>query len=281
MVRYNSSFLMDPVKTGHKKLKKAIHAYRQVLEGYDREAIHQFRVRMKNLHAYQVLAGNSRNQLPLLVKLDKLFKYTGRIRNWQLQRQRVLQTASQLHLPNPGKYLDQVKAEEEKAKSKVSGLGAGKLRGPWGNIAWNGILSEGYPIGLLQYAEAKKMHLAHLLTLPGLQDDELHDLRKELKEVYYNWKALTWYVPFFLPRFLAGREDLRSFTEQLGTFQDLCMAIRLLKGYVQSTAGEEERPCLEAIHEKWMQEKGEIKTRILCLLYEGGKPKEFQPTAGI
>jgi hypothetical protein len=100
-----------------------------------------------------------------------------------------------------------------------------------------------------------------IVYLPAPADDDLHDIRKELKDMYfvYDWGK---------KHDCADKDDttpetLKELGEECGQFNDKRIALILLAAYIQQERQPEARQAAEQLQQQWEEERLVHKTRLL------------------
>lgn len=100
-----------------------------------------------------------------------------------------------------------------------------------------------------------------IVFLPAPADDDLHDIRKELKDMYfvYDWGKKN---------DCADEDDttpetLKELGEECGQFNDKRIALTLLGAYIQQEQQPEARQAAEQLQQQWEKERLAHKARLL------------------
>ena len=94
-------------------------------------------------------------------------------------------------------------------------------------------------------------------------DDDLHTIRKHLKDIVYNIKIFTteWGIPFPVVAW-KNEKRLLEIADALGNYNDLCIALSFLNNSIIYPLPQNEKKYLNGIRDEWFQKKEEMK----CLL---------------
>ena len=98
----------------------------------------------------------------------------------------------------------------------------------------------------------------HSVTKPeaSLSDEEMHDLRKCLKDLSYDHKYIDHQtVPVLPPALTAGKEKIEPVLLLLGRFQDYCSGLQLLQ---EGGSLPEDKP-LAGLFRHWLKEKERLR----------------------
>ncbi len=205
--------------------------YKILLRHFEPEAVHNFRVDYKKLRAGFRLFNTGLkkdDQLKTGKKLDNFYHLAGNLRNLQLHHSRIVNLAKDLLVSAPVQYLayleneiaQSIKALESLSSSISAGYFAG-LEHQAADVTYNEDATEGF-------INHNRMRAIQLFFLSDYKDEDLHSIRKLLKDFFYNKPFLMMSRQTILPPPFAGFETLEQFTEKLGNFNDLCIALELL-----------------------------------------------------
>ncbi|ANE50438.1 CHAD domain-containing protein [Flavisolibacter tropicus] len=220
--------ILDVLKLRMKRLKKH---FLKLRKSFDPEELHDYRLEMKKLKAFLRLLNTHRTHhetLKLNRHLKTYYKLTGNLRNLQLHEQRIQELANENHLTLPVVFTELLEKEKEKAIEQLrveeQKLSFKKNR--------KDLLS---PIQLEIKAGERKSYLLNqhtaliaILAPASFSDDDLHDVRKIVKDIGYNRDYLGSYMSLLLPALLVKKEEADGLAEKLGEFHDLCVSQTLL-----------------------------------------------------
>lgn len=248
-----------------------LNRYRpDVLEEFDVEAIHRFRLEIKKLRAFlRLLNGSGEQQKGLRIgrKLRDFYHAAGNVRCLQLQKEMVLQWCRQFHYAEPLAYLAILHQKEEEAKILVREEGQLlSLEKEESRVLK--AAHHGFDDRLEQaFVALKKAALVQFLSAFELNDETLHSIRKVLKDLLYVW---NWIGPFieeaFDPKHF-NRDACIKLTDRLGDFQDLCIAMTFLTtDYLDAVPDLQEKTVLQRLHTYCVGRKAEVKKASIFLL---------------
>ncbi|HEU4633918.1 MAG TPA: CHAD domain-containing protein, partial [Flavisolibacter sp.] len=235
---------MKPAEVLKIQLKELGSAYRKLRKRFKEKDVHDFRLKIKRLRAFVILfAYDKRNPSKIPNKLKVLYDCAGAIRNLQLQRKRILLTWGNTGEIRDGSYLKLLSAEEEQWRRKALQLNSPlkKLRK---NLRVPGSIPDK---AVRKFIHAKTARLWTLLRANDIGDKDLHLLRKILKVILYNWHYAGIYTGQNLPACWQHKKDVRLFTEVLGAFHDVCMALQFLNTKMTEITDVEEVEALRKI----------------------------------
>ncbi len=205
--------------------------YKLLLRHFEPEAVHNFRVGYKKMRACFRLFNtglNKDDQLKTGKKLDNFYHLAGNLRNLQLHHSRIGNLAKDLLVSTPVQYLALIENETGKNIKELEALSATVTAGYFADMerqAANETYNEDATEGFINH---NRMRLLQLIFLPDYKDENLHSIRKLLKDFFYNKPFLIMSRQTILPPPFSGFETLEQFTEKLGNFNDLCIALELL-----------------------------------------------------
>ncbi len=249
----------------YKKIKKDIE---QVSGGFDLEAIHRLRVEYKKLRAFfrMLSAGkNSDEEIRVPKKLKKYYAISGNIRDLQLQQQRILEVAKQM-AKRPTVYLRLLQGEIEKLKPELIEIA---LEDPVteSKKKTDPLLPDKFDLsGFTEYIRHKWAAINGFLLAGNFSDDNIHAIRKFLKDLFYNVKEYKGAKhKTIAAATLNGRNEnyFESLLNELGRFQDQCTAIALLKNYWINSLNTYNKEWLENLKKQWIKDKVKMKQVLI------------------
>ena len=244
-----------------KKLNK--HA-KQMRQDGDEEAIHLFRTDIKKLRAFLRLLSlqtEDDKKMKLPAALKKMYTSAGIIRDAQLKRQRL---HSMLHL---GKQHTEILilSSEQLAALQQDFLSAKELK------AAEASLDKHLPEILFNatvqsFFYQKQFGIKSIMDAGLYRDEQLHEVRKQLKDLLYIIK-IDEDTGTTLPFSFWNKEELifaEKLAHELGLFNDAVVMLGFLQAEdcKQSMAPEE----WQEAHDKSLAEKETLKKKILALL---------------
>lgn len=250
-------------------LKKTSRHYHNLLEDFELEEIHDFRLQIKKLRALVRLVNTEvikEKSIKIDKKMKRFYHITGNIRNRQLHKQGIIQWCMALSCGVPETYL-QLLNEEETGDKKRARIEAEEISFARFKKTLLKSIPEEVATACLQYFTIKKRNeLLALLSLSSYDDKIMHDIRKILKDILYNWNYLTPYLASVLPQYFLVKENLESLAVKLGDFHDLCVALFFLEpGYIDQVKSESEKDNLTVIKRRIEWEKYNTKEQISVL----------------
>jgi len=252
--------IIEAVRVPFKKLHKLL-VY--VIDNFGEEEIHEFRKEVKRLRAFLRLLSVERQEedkLKITPKMKTIYGYVGIIRNLQLQQKNIEDYLNGGGAPEA--YCKVLKKEQEEW---------GKITRKFMDVEKDFYGDEEKVIDklpdkitkpvIVRYINQETSDLMSLVT-DNLNDDNIHSVRKILKDLQYNWAYIKRYN-LLLPLHVKGVSEIKTMTDLLGNFHDKCVNISLLHSYNTYSVIDNEKPALEAIERDWENLKRELKKDLL------------------
>lgn len=251
------------IKLFDKRFKRIRKHYCSLLKDFEVEEIHSFRLEMKKLRAFIRLVNISlpgKKTIKINKKVKSFYNTTGNIRNLQLHQQRINQFCNGLPLPKPTAYLQALHKEEMAQKQKARQFAKKISFGPFKEKVLNSVHEKLKARPAQAFVIQKKLELFELLARHYYHDEELHDIRKTLKDLQYDWTYIDSFAPLILPAFFAKGKNIQNITNQLGDYHDLCMAIYFLSPpYTDQIVNKPEKATLQILKQQLEWRKEEMK----------------------
>jgi CHAD domain-containing protein len=244
----------------YKYLQKQGSGVRQTVSTstfFDADDVHSFRTHVKKLRAFLRWLGRDKKKLP--ASFQEIYHISGELRDIQ-----VLMNSLEQSKEAPSAFVAWLKDN------------AGRLRQLWDDTYHPRIIRRLEQ--QLQHPPMKKPTAGRLKSffnngveeieavvyLPAPDDEELHDMRKRLKEMYYvyDWGKGHDYAPQNDPT----PELLQKLGDDCGDFNDRRVALLLLHAYIQQEKDDAaHRAALELKH-RWEEERLAHKAKLLHTL---------------
>jgi len=257
----NQEQIKHIINNHYRKLKKHI---KKVSEDFDVEAIHQFRVEYKKLRAFLRMISQQlekAGEIKISKKLKKGYNISGSIRDLQLQQQRIM-AATKQELKKPQAYLTLLQKEINKLKPELSEI---FLEKPVieSKRKTHASLPEEFSLDSYKKFVQKKWGAIYAIIASGnFSNDTIHLIRKCLKDLFYNVKIYEGEEYDILSLSIWKGKDEKYFNnllDELGSFQDKCTAISLLKFYWLISLNTSNMELLERIKKQWKKDKVDMK----------------------
>jgi CHAD domain-containing protein len=263
----------------YRKIKK--HS-KEVAENFNAEAIHQLRVEYKKLRAFLRLLshGNSQaGEIKISKKLKHSYTVSGSIRDLQLQQQRILE-ATKKEPKKPLAYLNLLQREIDNLKPELIEI---FLEDPVAESKkkTDASIPDELPLTAFKDFAKQKWAIVYSIIISGHWGDEnIHAIRKILKDLFYNLKVYEGVEHEILSVSIwkeKNEEYFDTLLNELGSFQDQCIAIALLKSYWLISLNTYNRELLEKIKAKWIKDKINMKQALLKKLKADILPQQTIP----
>lgn len=221
---------------------------------FDEEEVHLFRTHVKKLRAFFHWLGNDKK--PLTSSFKEIYHISGQLRDIQV-------------------LLKNMEEKKEGVPAFTAWLwdNAGRLQQLWDDSYDPAVirrLQESIQKPEIKKPTARRLRsffnkrvgkIESIVYLPAPADDDLHDIRKELKDMYfvYAWGKKN---------DCADEDDttpdtLKELGEECGEFNDKRIALTLLTAYIQQEQQPEPRQVAEQLRQQWEEQRLAHKTRLL------------------
>jgi HlyD family secretion protein len=262
----NREQVKHTINSHYRKLKK----WSKKMEGnFEVEAIHEFRVEYKKLRAFlRMLSMQLGIAIKISKKLEKAYHISGSIRDLQLQQQRIVE-ATLGEPKKPLAYLSLLELETTKLKPELAELFLGNTVSESRKKTDLSVLDD-LPINSFKQFAKQKWEAVYAIASSGdFCDDNIHAIRKHLKDLFYNFNKYTELEQDEVPvNIWVGKDEpyFNKLLEDLGIFQDKCTAIALLKSFWINSLSKYNRNLLERIKREWIKSKVNFKQLLVMRL---------------
>lgn len=260
-MKYNE--IKDVVESRFEKINES---WDKTIKHFNMEDIHDFRVQIKKIRAFIRLASirlPGPVELKLPYQLKSLYWYAGVIRNLQLQEQRIFEFIQEKEINQPHQYLKILLNHEDRSKQNIHDIYNHRALETEEEMIIRTLEIKLGKATMKKYAQTKAGQLKTLMAFGEHSDEELHQIRKILKDVLY---TLSYTGDDFFSFFNGGlqtQEEIESLTDLLGEFQDACMCLQLLlPDYTKELNDPAEIRLLETIREEWASKKLNVRSTI-------------------
>ncbi|MBK6634613.1 MAG: CHAD domain-containing protein [Chitinophagaceae bacterium] len=247
---------------------------KKVADNFDADAIHEFRVAYKKLRAFfrMINAGNKKNEkIKISKKLQQAYGIAGSIRDLQLQQQRIREIIVH-EFERPQDYLDRLQQTIDKLKPGFAEIGQGKQVDKCKNKT-DALIPDEFSIQRFRdFVSQKWASVRTIIKYRQLRDDHLHTIRKHLKDLFYNLKIFDESEGAIISQGIWKEKDEAYYfqlLDDLGSFQDRCMAISLLDKKWVNGLNSYNRKKLVRVKNNWMIEKRLLKQMLVIKLGSG------------
>ena len=249
----------------YRKLQKY---FKHIIPDYDTETIHQFRLTYKKLRAFLRMLSQQQDtsgEIKMSKKLKNVYNLSGAIRDLQLQQQRILEATKQI-LKKPQSYLSLLQKEIDNLEPELSEV---FLEEPVkeSKRKTNASIPDEFPLSSFRNFVQQKWATIYTIIVSGyFSDDNIHTIRKGLKDLFYNLKILEGVGYDNLSLSVWKGKDERYFNallDEMGNFQDKCTAIALLKSFWLNNLNAYNQNLLEHIKKGWIKDKLSMKQLLV------------------
>ena len=253
-----------------KRCRNLQRHYQDLLEEFAVEAIHDFRLEVKKLRAFLRMlnsGADSKTGLRITRKLRAFYGAVGAVRCLQLQKELVCRFCNDTGNTAPANYLSILHSKKTGAEMKVREL-AMHFRPEVYRVRLLKAVSGRKFTGVAATFAAQKTQavFAGLSAVPFL-DEDLHGVRKILKDLLYDW---YWIAPFLsgaMDGQVLTRPHCVKLTDKLGDFQDMCTALAMLTPAWCGTVTElTEKKVLAAFTQHCTDRKEALRVEVLFSL---------------
>jgi CHAD domain-containing protein len=236
-------------------IKKLQHNILLMNNAIDEDLIHEFRVEFKKIRAVVRLSGAFK--IPSLVK--DLYAAAGKVRELQLLKKQLLTSYTNDDLPQ---FYNRLSNEFEQAVSSLKEKTTLDYQKDLNELI-NNIPEKLTGRQIQKFIDKQSAALNELIQLPRKKDENIHDVRKIIKDLMYVFHALEQMEAeeFYLSS--KEKQTLRNISEELGMFQDWCTLLSYLSLTKLRSLPEEEKQILKKIREIFLKTKQEAKSIIL------------------
>lgn len=252
----------------HQQYRKVKKYGKNILPGYDVETIHQFRVSYKRLRAFLRMiaeADGKKKGIGISKNLKAAYRISGAIRDRQLQQQRI-RKATRHDVIKPKAYLSLLQKEISKLKpGLVELLSANPV--DKSKKKTDAAMPHLFPENKFRdFVHKKRDAIDEIIKEGHFTDTNIHTIRKNLKDLFYNFEIYGGHGQGMLAHGIwKGKDDqyFAGLLDELGQFQDLCIAISLIKPQWLNTLPRNNHTQLERIRKVWQKDKLEKKQLLV------------------
>lgn len=248
--------------------------YQQLLPGYGITSIHQFRVNYKKLRAFLRMIMSQEAapaQMPVTKELKATYRLCGSIRDLQLHR-RQLQNAYRGQQRTPGTYLLHLKQKTALLKKELRAGFAETMITAGAKKTMRSLPDSFSKKQLHRYVTQQWDAVQQLIDSRNFTDTNIHQIRKLLKDLYYNMNALDeGSIAAENEKLLTeiSQKSFNTLLDELGKFQDLTTEIRLLNAFHLKGLPATEKKGLERLRDICVAQKNQMKRRLVEQLKTG------------
>lgn len=241
---------------------------KKIMKDFDEEDLHQFRVGYKKLRAFVRMLSMKHKEKAnnnISKKLKKCYQIVGAIRDLQLQDQRILE-ATQEDTAKPDTYLQLLRKEIAQWKTLFMNTYSKRTisESKRKTVAF---IPDRFPLtGFNNFKKDRWNTIYTMIESRNFSDDNLHAIRKSLKDLYYNQQLYEAITNRKLSIGIQKGKDTPWFDkllDDLGRYQDLRVAMSLLKPAVFNYLNRVSRNQMERIKKIWTRNKVHLKKLLV------------------
>jgi CHAD domain-containing protein len=247
-------------------LKKMADAFEEKI---DVDTIHKFRVGYKKARAFTrmiALQNGTKTTIKISKELKTSYKIAGLIRDIQLQQQRIIETTKK-GIKKPIAYLNLLNLHTEKLKKELSNPTSNNLNKKVCSSKTEVITATKFSTHKFRSFVKQRWDTVHTILKSGnYSDTNLHLIRKNLKDIFFNLKIYEKATPEkSLCTSWRGKDEafFVQILAMLGSFQDKCTGIDFLKTSNINGLNENNLQLLKQIKTVWIKEKKILKKALL------------------
>jgi len=243
-----------------RRYKKLQEQCKKVVKHCTIENIHQFRVEYKKMRSFLRMISHNKKagkEIKIPEKIKKAYRVSGAIRDLQLQRGRITNAVKGVH-EKPRAYLTLLQKKINDLKPALCEILLTK------SITENRKKTDAADLRKLSLTDfklfaQKKWEIIYSIIATGhFIDDNLHSIRKHLKDLFYNLKLYKGIeYEKLLSSAVRGKDEpyFHQLISELGNFQDNCTALTLLQLYPQKDPNKYNRQITGYLKKIWQKEK--------------------------
>lgn len=251
----------------HKFFKYFKKTFNKIEQHFAEDDIHDFRVEYKKLRAFLrllMLEIADTENLEMPRNLKEIYRLNGKIREMQLQLNRVDETVNAKE--NFPVYRTYLKKEMKNLKKDLKPwLKHEPVAGMEEKIFAH--LPPTLEAGTIQkFISIRFANIQALFEGRTIADESLHRIRKNIKDILYVYKIFEGYGVVKLNELFGPKsmyDEAAILAEELGKFNDLCIALTLLRPEWISHVKHEEKILLYKTRMQWMKEKENLKHNLV------------------
>jgi CHAD domain-containing protein len=253
-----------------KALEEVIHNHMDDIEkhcqrvpgSFDHDDIHDLRVGYKKIRAFLRLLKLERDagDIQIPIRLKAVYQTCGKVRDLQLFIPQLKGVAVASALSSFINYY-QRKLFTYKELA-VQAIEAAPFKKTVNSIKKE--LPHQLHDDTVQKFMDQKIAAIHIVLLAADHENDLHDIRKHLKDIIYTTRIYEndLDTPFPAAPWIPEKE-LSDMASRLGDFNDRCLAVSLLQEGYNNGLTEEAKAALNELQKIWLHEKEEQKQQLL------------------
>ncbi len=246
---------------------KALKKYfKKAVPNFDADALHHFRTTYKKLRAFlRLLSQGTTKPIKIPKKLKRIYRQAGNIRSIQLQ-QKQISTTTKRHLNTTLGYCKLLEKRMRRPKHALTDMHAKTIFSQSKKKLNNQIKASFSESNLIDFAHLKWEAIHSIVQLNDIVDSDLHNIRKQLKDLFYNrkhYKAANQNI--LAASIWKDKRQLfyHQLLDELGKFQDKRVSIDLINDANIKRLSQAEKNKLANIKQGWENEKAIKKSTLI------------------
>ena len=234
----------ESIKKLVRNLAKEVSATaKKVGPDFEKERIHEFRVAVKSLRAMSrlLVSRSDEYRYKLSKELKEIYHISGMIRDAQLEQEKL----SQLDLPVPG-YLKHLEREISAHKKKWKDCFPGKIFNKLESASSDTEHITCTPEITDKFRYSKLASIALISKTNAVTDDDLHNIRKQLKDLFYVLKIIPGHLKSIAQDAMPEElKELKEITDLIGAYNDDRIFLEHICSYTEKSG----EPCHRKLKE--------------------------------
>jgi CHAD domain-containing protein len=231
---------------------------------FNEDAIHNFRVEYKKMRAFYRLVndGSGKRIMKVPKKLKKVYALAGMFRDRQLQQARLKEAAGATST-SLQEYYDALAQEMNEIRAGLLQLLQAKP--PENRKKAAGSLHSGFELqDFSAHFQRSCTRSWKILSQTPIPDEKLHQVRKVLKDLFYNLEIYRQEDKFPIGTWKEKvAEYFHPLLAEMGDYQDKCTALELLESYWLRHLGHENSRALLQLIDQWNHQKATMKIMLV------------------
>ncbi len=235
---------------------------------FDVEAIHQFRVTYKKLRAFlRMLSAHheTAGEIKVSNHLKTCYALLGGIRDLQIHQQKILEITTAT-TKKPVGYFKAIQNEIKKLQPELAEV-LQSTPVVASRLKTNASIPHKFALKSVEKFVQKKWIAMHaIISSKHFSDDNIHSIRKHLKDIFYNLNVYHRPEHNTLAQSTWKNKEEAHFAKllaELGDFQDKCTSIAFMKTYWLNSLTPGNKQFLHGIKTMWLKDKANMKRRLV------------------
>lgn len=247
------------------------HRFLKKIPGsFSTEDIHQFRVNFKKVRALLRLLNpevNRSTALGMPASLLSLYHVAGTVRDLQVNIPFLTDLFAKNNVQAIS-YFTKLEEDLSEAKNELGDKIEEKSFKKYAHQISDAITNDLEECTIREFVH-RKVATIRILLLGLSDDDDIHSIRKHIKDILYSIRIFEheWHVPFPIVAW-ENADGLEETSTQLGDYRDRCEALDFLKYGLDLEAAKNETAAIQTIQEILQEDKNEAMKKLIAQLHE-------------